>query len=220
MAGYSFTYSPRIRLTSSSYLSLSPYYTPLEVVSHQYTNRIAQVEIPLQNGVNIYDARRGGLVVSFRGKINGDDNPEDMRARMDTLRQYLVGGRSTPSKFTFYRYYNPGVGYRYWRNCICTDLSFDDGSRTRVHMPYSFSILSEDGCEYLDLVDPEAGDSHDPDSPVLNEVLLAPQIVILADSAGLSKFNVINSDNDIVFQVDSSGNVKYTGLLTEVDEIT
>lgn len=212
-------YSPRIKRSTSGTLLLHPDYTPLNVVSQQYVNRITSAQIPLQDGAVIFDARRGPVTVSFQGVISNADTPEEMRLRMTTLHTYLIGGKSSPLKFTFYRYFNPGVGYRYWRNCVCSDLAFDDGSRTVKHMPYSFTIMSEDGCEYLDLVNPDIGDTHDADNPTVTETLEAPQIVRLADSAGASKFNILNSDDEIVFQVDSQGNCIYTGTFMEVDSI-
>ena len=216
MAAYTHTYAPRIVLGTGNTLDLSNGYTPLLVMDEQYSNRVRLSEVPLRNGVVIYDVRRGGAVISCQGMLWADSK-EDLQTKKDNLHRYLIGGRTTPSRFTFYRYYDTSTKrYRWWRNCVANDLQFNGGSRAVRHVPYSFSFTSEDGYEYeyVGTVDV------DPENPVVTELLEGPRIIKLDDDAGVSKLTVVNSAGDIVFSVDSTGNVSYIGTFEQVEAIT
>jgi len=214
MAAHTHTYAPRI-VSGAGVLDFTDGYIPLEQVSQHYTNRVRISEVPLRNGAVIFNVQRGPCTISFQGKISAD-TPEDMRTKMDNLRTFLVGGTGTPSKFTFYRHYNLTTGnFRWWRNCVCNDLDFDDGSRTVRHMPYNFSLTSADGVEYEQI----STVSHNPDNPAISGTLLGPQVIKLNDDAGISCVVFLNSSNDPVVKIDSAGNFLYKGTFTQVSEI-
>lgn len=222
MASWVWTYAPRI-VKGSGTLDLSANgYTPLTVCDEGFVTRLRTTEVPLMNGAVVFDARRGPATVSFQGVMHIDPDlytKEDILTRKDDLHTYLIGGTGTPEKFSFYRYYDASTGnHRWYKDCYCQDLQFHWTSRTKVHLPYSFTILVPDGIEWeVHPNDPNAG--HDPDDPFVDIGLLGPRVIQLDDDAGASAFSVVNSSGQIVFKVDSAGNVLYTGYLEQVDSI-
>lgn len=216
MPSYTHTYAPRI-VKGTQTIDLTAGYTPLVVVEEQYSNRIRSVEVPLQNGAVVFDIKRGAAVISFQGVISGNNyTQEDVLAKQDALREFLIGQTSSPEPFTFYRYYDTlNNNYRWFRNCYCQDLQFSKGSKVVNYCPYSFTITVPDGVEYESI-----GAIVDPDNPTSTSTLYGPRIVKLADSSGSSSFQILDSNGTIIFEVDSLGNVRYTGTFTQVTEIT
>jgi len=218
MASYTHIYKPRIQKTTTDYLELDPYYLPLEVRDYSYSNRIAMTQVPLQDGAVVYDVRRGPLTLSIQGKLNGFTSVEDMLVKQDSLHTYLCGGTTTPTSFTFFTYYDATNGnYRWFKGCYSQDLQFHHSSRTKLYLPYSFTVVVPDGIEWEKT---DAAATPDPDDPFVSVGLYGPRVVRLSDNAGATGFVVINSDGDIVFKVDSQGNVTYTGVLLQVSSIT
>lgn len=216
MAAYAHTYAPRM-IKGGQTLDLTDGYTPLITAEEQYSNRIRSVEVPLQNGAVVFDVRRGAGVVSFQGVISGDNyTSEDVTAKQDALRDFLMGTNSSPESFIFYRYYDTlNDNYRWFRNCYCQDLQFSKGSKVVNYCPYSFTLFIPDGIEYESV-----GNAVDPSNPTVTSALYGPRVVKLADNAGASSFQVLDSAGNIVFEVDSLGNVSYTGTFTKVTQIT
>lgn len=216
MASYTHTYAPRI-IKGGQTLDLTAGFTPLVVAEEHYSNRIRSVEVPLQNGSVVFDIRRGAATLSFNGIINGAGyTQEDVLAKQDALRSFLIGTTSTPEPFTFYRYYDTlRNNYRWFRGCVCQDLQFEKGSRVKTYCPYSMTILVPDGIEYESI-----GTAVDPNNPTSTSALYGPRVVKLSDNAGASTFQVKDSNGNIVFAVDSLGNVLFTGTFSQVNQIT
>lgn len=216
MAAHSHIYAPRI-IKGGQTLELSDGFTPLVSVEEQYSNRVRSVEVPLQNGAVVFDVKRGAATIAFQGVISGNNyTAEDVLTKQDELRSFLIGQAGSPEAFTFFRYYDTlNNNYRWFRNCVCNDLQFSKGARVKNYCPYSFSIVVPDGVEYESI-----GNAVDPNNPAATSALYGPRVVKLSDNAGSSTFQVRDSDGDIVFEVDSLGNVLYTGTFEQVDQIT
>lgn len=215
--GATYTYAPRIVSGSSAIDMAAEGYTPLSVVNETFTNRVRQTAVPLQNGIVVFDIRRGALNLSLQGVMNiaNATDPDQIIAMKDTLRAILIGGTSSPSAFTFYRHYDAATStYRWYRGCVANDLQFDNTNRSVRYLNYSFSLIVPDGIEYSQI-----GGEHDPSSPVITEALSGPRSVLLDDSSGLSSFQVLNSSGAIVFKCTSQGNILYTGTLEGADVI-
>lgn len=216
--GATYTYAPRIVSGSTEIDMDSAGYTPLAVLNETFTNRVRQTAVPLQNGIIIFDIRRGALNLSMQGVMNiaNTTDPDQILTMKDNLRAILIGGTSSPASFTFYRHYDAATStYRWYKGCVATDLQFDNTSRSVRFLNYSFNLICPDGIEYSQI-----GGAHDPDSPVITEALSGPRSVLLDESSGASSFQVLDSSGAIIFKVDSLGNVQYVGNLEQADTIS
>ena len=216
--GATYTYAPRIVSGSTSIDMDALGYTPIMVLNENFTNRVRSTAVPLQNGIVVFDIRRGALNLSLQGRLNipNSSDADIIITRKDTLRSILIGSTSSPSTFTFYRHYNVATQtYRWYRNCVAQDLQFDNTSRSVRYLDYSFNLIVPDGIEYSQI-----GGAHDPSNPVITEELSGPRTVLLDDAAGVSAFTVTASDGDIIFKVTSAGNVLYTGTLEQSSDIS
>jgi len=153
-------YRPRIRRGAATYdLPL-----PLMEASERYSRKTKVVDVPQQDGAFISETKRGPLVLSFAGIITVGNQQDSGRtigmvasvlAERDRLVEQFMES-NTP--FVFYRFIagatiagneiNSAAGTRWYKNCVCEELSFDWSNRTVDHLPYSFTLLVPDGVEW------------------------------------------------------------------------
>ena len=154
-------YRPRIRRGGTTYdLPM-----PLLAMGEAFSRRVRTTEIPLQDGLFATESTRGALQLNFNGSIivgNQQDNARaigmvaTIMAERDLMIEHLNG---SDEPFIFYRYipaatlggveYGDTVKTRWYKDCWCTNLSFDFSNRTVVHLPYSFTLLVPDGVEWV-----------------------------------------------------------------------
>jgi len=212
------TYNPQIRKGGALY-SVP---TPLMARAESYDRRIMTEEIPLTDGVSVFDVRRGALILSCDGIMHVDTNagegPSDLQETIDTF-EALMTGSNTVNGFTFYTHYDNVRGnYRYYPKAICRAFSINHTSRTLVHVPYSFSLLIPGGRAYT-LTGYGAGTPPDAGSG-LTEYLEGPLHIELETNDTTGAFYLQNSDGDYVAKIDDKGNIYYTGVAVQVDSIT
>ena len=210
------TYNPQIRKGAALYAVP----IPLMAREESYDRRVMTEEIPLTDGVSVFDVRRGALILSCEGIMHVDTNasegPSDLQETIDTF-ETLMTGTNTVSGFTFYTHYDAVLGnYRYYPKAICRSFSISHTSRTRVHVPYSFTLLIPGGRAYT-----TTGAGSPPDAGSgLTEYLEGPLHIQLETNDETGAFYLQNSDGDYVAKIDDQGNVYYTGLAIQVDSIT
>lgn len=222
MPSYTHTYNPTLK-RGTSIFNLNQDSAGVLALSQRnesYNTRIAYTEIPLQNGAVVYNAQRGPLRVSFSGTMTFDTK-EDLLEKKDTLVEWLIGGTGEPESFTFYTYLDETTGNRrYYRDCYCDGgLSFDPNSNTGKLIDFTFSIIVPDGREYS-VTDSPGPFTTDTEDPFVTINLLGPRTMRLSDSSGDTAVTFVNNSGDIMFKIDSVGNVFYTGVLIESDSIS
>jgi len=153
-------YRPRIKRGGTTYdLPL-----PLMQIGERFSRRVRQTVVPLQDGVFATESTRGALLVSLTGTIIVGNPQDSERSGVATgmvtniiLEKELLETHLIESNdpFVFYRFvsgatiggseYNAAAGTVFYKDCYCTDLSFDYSNQTVVYLPYSFSLLVPDG---------------------------------------------------------------------------
>ena len=210
------TYNPTIRKGATVY-SVP---TPLMAREEAYDRRISTAEIPLTDGVSVFDVRRGALVLSCQGIMHIDpdegEGPSDLQADIDEFEDIMVGSNTTGG-FTFYTHYDATLGnYRYYPNALCREFTISHTSRTRVHVPFSFSLLIPGGRAYT-----RTGEAAPPDAGSgLTETIEGPLHIELEDNDSTGALYLQNSDGDYVAKIDAAGNIYYTGVAIQVSSIT
>ena len=210
------TYNPKIRKGATLYTVP----TPLMAREEAYDRRITTADIPLTDGVSVFDVRRGALILSCQGVMHVDDSsgygPSDLQAVIDTLEDALIGSNSV-NGFTFYTHYDATLGnYRYYPKAICRSFEINHTSRTRTYVPYGFTLLVPGGLAYT-----TTGAGSPPDAGSgLTEYIDGPLMIRLESADTTGAFYIQNSDGDYVAKIDDSGNIYYTGVAIQVASIT
>jgi len=200
----------------------------LNIRSETYTVRVSSSEIPLIDGTFVFDIKRGSATVALRG-VMVYNTRDDLLEKKTELVTWLTGGASTPEPFTFYTFYGQR-NRRYFVDCYLNgDVSFNFGSRTVRHVEFDAQLLVPSGIEY-EWVSTDSGAGNpvppgpitnpDNDEPFVNIHLSGPRTIILKDDAGNDSFQVMNSQGVIIYKVDSLGNVQYSGIVEQTEEIT
>ena len=229
------TYRPRVVMGSTSFdLPL-----PIMQTSERFTQRVTRIEVPKQNGVLLSGMARGALDLSFQGIIS-KNTLSGLLETKDALHELLINSGGIP--FTLYRYYDAArQNYRWYEDCVCSNLQFEWVNRQVYTMSYNFQVVVPSGIEKaLVTTTGEAanilsgnisgliqggvvqGDnrisfvSSINDLPEDRVLLYGPLIVKLPDSDGTSAFLIYNGDGDIIFKVRSDGRVETIKPLTVV----
>lgn len=203
-------YRPTIQIGSNFY----EVPTPLIQCGERYENVVKTAKIPLVDGIVVTNVSGGPMQVSFAGFIH-EDTREEMLTEKDNLKSRICG--QTP--FNFYRYYDSANNnYRWYQDSIGINITFDHTHQTVTYVPFTFTILVPDGNEYEQVSG--AGDA----SPDTTVNLYGPVNIRLsvsrAGAGGSPKFQVRDSNGNVLFQVDSAGNVQALGPFMTVDSIS
>lgn len=234
------TYRPRIAVGSTSFdLPL-----PMMQTSERFTQEMKRIKVPTQHGALIAGVTRGACELSFTGII-AKNTLSGVLETKDALMSLLIKSGGIP--FTLYRYYDAErQNYRWYEDCVCTNLQFTPVHNQIYTMEYSFQIVVPSGVEKALVT--TSGESANvfsgnvsgrikggvvqtderisfvtslDDLPEDRVVLYGPLIVKLPDSDGTSAFLIYNGDGDIIFKVRSDGRVETIEPLTVVrDSIT